>query len=632
MKTILPFFVFCILSYNTGAQSWTWVNGDQGISSSSSYGSIGIESPDNKPPGRNLAASWIDKKGNLWVFGGSHDYTFTTPMFNDLWRYNPSNNQWAWMGGDSVLNTPGVYGTQGVPSPQNKPGGRNGAAYWTDKDGNFWLFGGNYNYGGLDFGGLNDLWKYDPVTNLWTWVKGSNERNALAVFGTQSIPDINNMPGATNIATCWTDKKGNLWFFGGFSFRTTGTYAYRSNNLWRYDPSTNIWTWMKGNQTTANAVYGTQGIPANANTPSVALMGTSWVDKDGNLWLFGGEDFNNKLNDLWKYDPLINMWTWVRGDKSVVPVGSNNIPTKYGTQGVADITNTPGGRLYGASWTDGDDNLWQFGGFGSVDGYSLGALNDLWKYNIPTNSWTWIKGDTIINPPGVYGILGVADPLNIPPGRSLACSWKDSLGNNWLFGGNHLNDLWKIGSTSFSPVTQLTLHAEAVQENILVGWETTREVNTGNFILERSADSINFSFLNTSPAAGNSNTIRVYSYLDVSPLPETNYYRLKIVNTNGSFFYSNIVSVKINKPPVIFGPAILYPNPATDIISIHLNGSNENMLLDIFDATGRKLITEEFIVNGDTRHEIKIRHLPAAVYFLKLRSPVRSFCEKFVKL
>src|ERR1051325_8674983 len=77
-----------------------------------------------------------------------------------------------WMNGTSSLNIPGQYGTQGIPSTANTPGARRGAGYCRDKSGNFWLFGGEgYDHIG-NFDKLNDLWKYNPLTNEWTWVKG----------------------------------------------------------------------------------------------------------------------------------------------------------------------------------------------------------------------------------------------------------------------------------------------------------------------------------------------------------------------------------------------------------------------------------------------------------------------------
>src|SRR5438045_3105947 len=49
---------------------------------------------------------------------------------------------WTWISGDSAVNSPGVYGTQGIPSVNNHPPGLYEAAEWKDKQGNFWIYGG----------------------------------------------------------------------------------------------------------------------------------------------------------------------------------------------------------------------------------------------------------------------------------------------------------------------------------------------------------------------------------------------------------------------------------------------------------------------------------------------------------
>jgi len=132
----------------------------------------------------------------------------------------------------------------------------------------------------------------------------------------------------------------------------------------------------------------------------------------------------------------------------------------YGTRGVAAAANKPGSRAYSVTWTDKSGNLWLFGGDGyAVPGTTGGyELNDLWKYSIGTNQWTWMKGEDTINVYGVYGTQGVAAPANMPGGRAYASAWTDTSGNLWLFGGSgyaasggfggDLNDLWKYNIAS----------------------------------------------------------------------------------------------------------------------------------------------------------------------------------------
>src|SRR5450756_2207831 len=85
-----------------------------------------------------------------------------------------TNADWTWMKGATDITNNGTYGTQGTADPANTPGARRRAVSWTDSTGALWLFGGDgYDASGVN-GELNDLWKYDPATTNWIWMKGTN--------------------------------------------------------------------------------------------------------------------------------------------------------------------------------------------------------------------------------------------------------------------------------------------------------------------------------------------------------------------------------------------------------------------------------------------------------------------------
>jgi len=68
---------------------------------------------------------------------------------------------------------------------------------------------------------------------------------------------------------------------------------------------------------------------------------------------------------------------------------------------------------------------------------SIGVFNDLWKYSVSNNTWTWIAGNTTLNQHGVYGEKSNASVDNFPGARYGAVGWFDSLRQEfWLFGGN----------------------------------------------------------------------------------------------------------------------------------------------------------------------------------------------------
>ena len=156
---------------------------------------------------------------------------------------NPQNaNEWTWMSGSNLANGAPVYGTKNVASSANIPGARGSAVSWIDGGGNLWLFGGwGVDYSGDFWGNLNDLWIFNPSSNFWTWVSGSNSANVAGVYGVQGVASVSNVPGARSGAVSWIDASGNLWLFGG----STGVVTM-SNDLWEFNPTNMTWEWVSG--------------------------------------------------------------------------------------------------------------------------------------------------------------------------------------------------------------------------------------------------------------------------------------------------------------------------------------------------------------------------------------------------
>ena len=494
----------------TAPNDWTWVGGSNTGNAPSVYGTLGIPAPGNTPGARDYAASWTDKNGNFWLFGGfsGNPSSGWGTYSNELWEFSPSNNEWAWIGGGGaatcsgggICGQMGVYGALGTPAPGNTPGARSNAASWTDNDGNFWLFGG---YGlvstdtngelGVGVGYLNDLWEYFPAKNQWAWMGGSDTMPCIlatmsppicgqpGAYGTLATPAQGNAPGARADASLWTDGSGNVWLFGGQGIETicTPNDNLAFNDVWEFNPSTLQWAWMAGSSTAAQSnvetengptsisiptVLGTLGAPAPGNTPGASANldgtlfdGAYWTDSKGNLWLLA-----SSTNALWVFYPSLSEWAWMGGGSTTNTAGV------YGTLGTPADGNIPGARSDAARWTDGSGNFWLFGGNGFDGANIAGSLGDLWEWNPSTHQWAWIGGSNSANQSGQYGTLGVPGAQNIPGARSGASAWTGGNGNLWLFGGTTVlsgsaeisNDFWEYqpsaitwpaATPSFSP-------------------------------------------------------------------------------------------------------------------------------------------------------------------------------------
>lgn len=367
---------------------------------------------------------------------------------------SPPPVEWSWVSGSDHVDAVASYGTQGIPAPSNVPGAREGSASWIDPGGNLWLFGGRglTLYPGEGF--LNDLWRFDPASLVWTWVSGSNSQNQHGSYGTQGTADPSNIPGARYDSASWVDPEGGLWLFGGYGiFTGLGGWAM-GNDLWTYDPASNAWTWVSGsNSGDQPGTYGTKGQGDPSNVPGARVRPMSWVDQSGALWLLGGRGFGSDgagtgmLNDLWKYDPSTNEWTWISGSDAI------DQPGVYGTKGVTGPANVPGGKYGAVTWLDLSGDLWLFGGGGP--GFVF--FNDLWKFDVETREWTWVSGGDAAGQAGVYGTKGQPDPASVPGARVMAVSFRDPDGRFWLFGGagfdstgenTVLSDLWMFDPTT----------------------------------------------------------------------------------------------------------------------------------------------------------------------------------------
>jgi N-acetylneuraminic acid mutarotase len=390
---------------SVSSAQWTWIAGSNRANQPGVYGSLRNGASGNTPGARSGAAGWTDASGRFWLFGGSgYDSTGKSGLLDDLWMFDPTKMQWTWMGGNNkltcnggVCGQAGIYGSLDKPAAGNLPGGRSLASACTDQNGNFWLFGG----AGIDSAGaegsLNDLWEFNTDTLKWAWMAGSSTFGAAGarpgVYGNLHAFAAGNVPGGRFGASCWIDRSGHFWLFGG---EATGEF----NDLWEFDPSTLQWAWMGGAKVTGQAgVQGYPGVPATQYVPGSREGATAWADSSGNFWLFGGAFQNlahvtsegspipDFLNDLWQFNPSTLEWAWWGGgdalscSSSGLPASPDCLyePGSYATPG------SPGGRSAASEWTDGEGNFRIFGGAGSDANGAIGALNDIWLNAAPAD-------------------------------------------------------------------------------------------------------------------------------------------------------------------------------------------------------------------------------------------------------
>lgn len=341
---------------------------------------------------------------------------------------------WTWVGGSTGANSSGIPLGIGISDASSTPPSRQGAGSWTSG-------GKHYILGGVSPSSTgnkrNDLWEYDPATSLWIWRAGSVTENASSVYGTPGAFTAGATPGARHTMMCWVSPTtGNLFLFGGFS-----PYG-RCNDLWEYSVSLNQWKWINTAGTPSVNVAGDY-VAAGGVYPGSRQGGVTWTDPvTGEFWLFGGVGYDsagtfNVLNDLWMYD---GSWHFI---------GGPTVASDAGTYVAQGSPGWPAARRDGCAWVDRSGQFWLFAGQRQPVFAGTGYLNDLWKYDSGTNTWTWVKGsstpDVIAS---VKGASGVLDAANTPNSRSSPGTVSMPDGTLLMFGGisgttTFYNEIWR---------------------------------------------------------------------------------------------------------------------------------------------------------------------------------------------
>ena len=177
-----------------------------------------------------------------------------------------------------------------------------------------------------------------------------------------------------------------------------------------------------------------------------------------------------------------------------------------------------------------------------------------------------------------------------------------------------------------TPVQWISFAARKRDGAVLLTWSTAQEQNSKNFEIERSSDGRRFSRIGSVIAAGNSNAISRYSYIDDMPLKGLNYYRLKQIDLDGKFAYSEVAQVNFDGGERLF----VFPNPAADQLTVQLPANSRFTSVHIIDISG-KLVLQKQLASGSSTLKLNIRSLSPGSYVLQLRGE-KTIQQKFLKI
>lgn len=175
------------------------------------------------------------------------------------------------------------------------------------------------------------------------------------------------------------------------------------------------------------------------------------------------------------------------------------------------------------------------------------------------------------------------------------------------------------------PLTLLQFSGTRGDGRNILSWRTAQEVNTYRFDVERSATGAQFTKIGSMAARGNFAGETNYRFIDSTPLPSVNYYRLNMIDIDGSSRYSAIVLLQ----PDAASRVVLYPNPTRGLIYLQVN-SIVPATCTIMDMNGRKLFTQ-VLQPGAAAYQVDVRQLAPGTYLLQLDWPGRVQTLSFVR-
>lgn len=189
-----------------------------------------------------------------------------------------------------------------------------------------------------------------------------------------------------------------------------------------------------------------------------------------------------------------------------------------------------------------------------------------------------------------------------------------------------------IGSATVLPLEWGAFTGQARADGNLLHWQTLTERHTDHFVVERGSDAQGFTALGTVPAAGNAQTPRDYTFRDVAPLREKNYYRLKIMDLDGGFAYSPIIGLRC--PNCSDGPS-LYPMPTTGTLFLTFdpsdNRGDETWSLTLYDLTGRVLRTAVLEATTEGAWPFDLSSEKPGTYLLWLTNGAETWVRRVVR-
>ncbi|MEM9525654.1 MAG: T9SS type A sorting domain-containing protein [Bacteroidota bacterium] len=174
----------------------------------------------------------------------------------------------------------------------------------------------------------------------------------------------------------------------------------------------------------------------------------------------------------------------------------------------------------------------------------------------------------------------------------------------------------QINASFVLPVDFLSFAARPNGKSVQLDWATASETDNDFFEIQRSRDAINWQSLEQISGKGTTSDISTYTFYDADPEGTILYYRLKQVDYDGSFAFSDVVAVALGEAPLA-----AFPNPTNNIVTLTASGT-----VSLHDLTGRVLQTQN---NGAQKGQLTfdLSDLPEGLYLLRAEDSTQKILK-----
>jgi hypothetical protein len=171
------------------------------------------------------------------------------------------------------------------------------------------------------------------------------------------------------------------------------------------------------------------------------------------------------------------------------------------------------------------------------------------------------------------------------------------------------------------PIELISFDAIRKNDNIQINWGVASQTNNKVFELEQSNDAKIFKKIKIIEGAGTITDYKLYTVVDTAFYTSNVYYRLKQIDWDGSYTYSEIISVQELQDELI--QVITYPNPASELL--YLQTTSNDFKVEVFNMEGNLMNVKE---SDPIHHTIDLSNLQAGFYLIKIVFPEKVIIKK----